>query len=177
MKNLAALLTLVASFIISNAYGCDEKCQKEKAEQANNVKFPGYVTWGYCDDIRMEFMTTTLGSVGNYVENNFDMRYKGGLRNTRNFLAERKEWLQECDQYLQMTGKGHIFETEKTTKQIYAAIDKLTKEFDDLLAGITYSAESGQDSGTILLEKYRTLFKTVDNHKTLMHLKGKYVVR
>lgn len=177
MKNLAALFTVVASLFLSNAYGCDEKCQKEQAEQKNNIDFPGYVTWSYCDDIRMEFMTTTLGSVGNYVEKNFDMRYKGGLRNTRNYLAERKEWLQECDQYLQMTGKGHIFESEKTTKQIYTAIDTLTKEFDDLLAGITYSAENGEDSGTILQEKYQTLFKTVDNHKTLMHLKGKYVVR
>lgn len=177
MKNLAALFTVVASLFLSNAYGCDEKCQKEKAEQEHNIKFPGYVNVAYCDDIRMEFMTTTLGSVGNYVENNFDMRYKGGLRNTRNFLAERKEWLQECDQYLQLTGKGHIFETEKTTKQIYASIDTLVKEFDDLLGGVTYSSTAGEDSGTILQEKYTKLFKTVDNHKTLMHLKGKYVVR
>ena len=177
MKTFASLIIGLTSLIVSSAYACDEECQKQQAEKANNVKFASYLSWEYCDDIRMEFMTSGMRSLEDYQTKHFNPKFKGGMRNTRNFLNQRKEWLQECDTYLSLTTKGRIFDDEKTTKQIFAKIDTLTKELGDLIAGVTYSSSFGQDSTEVVGEKFQDLFVTVDDHKTLMHMKGKYVFR
>lgn len=177
MKILAMISTILLTVSASAANGCDEQCLKEKAEASNKVSFAGYLSWKYCDDTRMDFMTSSVSSLENYRSKHFDMRYKGGIKNIKNYLVQRKEWLQECDEYIQLTGKGRIFEDAKTTKKVFTAIDEVTKELSDLIAGITYSSEFGQDSSTVMNEKFDSLFKTVEDHKTLMHLKGRYVTR
>lgn len=177
MKILASIIAAVATILVSSAYGCDEECRKEQAQQANNITFSGYLSWQYCDDIRMDFMTTSMRSLENYQTKHFNPKYKGGMRNTKNFLEQRKAWLQECDTYLRLTEKGRIFDDEKTTKQIFAKMDAVTKELDDLLSGITYTSSFGQDASAVVGDKFQDLFKTVDDHKTLMHMKGRYVFR
>jgi hypothetical protein len=177
MKKLASIIAILASTLMSGAYGCDEQCLKEQAETLNNKEFPSYLTWAYCDDIRMEFMTTTMRSLESYKEKNLNPKFKGGLRNTKNFIDQRKEWLQECDQYLSMTKKKRIFEDDKATDEIFGAMDSVTKELAGLIAGVRYDSAVGDDSSTVTRDKFDRLFKTVDDHKTLMHLKGKYVFR
>ena len=177
MRTLASAIIVIASLLASNAYGCDEQCLREQAQAAHETRFPKYLTWAYCEDIRMEFMTTTMRSLESYKENNLNPKFKGGMRNTKSFIEQRKEWLQECDRYLSLTNKGRIFEDEKTTEQIYAAMDSITKELGSLIAGVKYSSSAGEDAGAVTRDKFDTLFKTVDDHKTLMHLKGRYVFR
>jgi len=177
MKKLATICTFLLVVVASAAYGCDEQCLKEKAETKNNVTFPGYLTWKHCDDTRMDFMTSSMSSLDNYRSKHFNTRYKGGMRNIKNYIVQRKEWLKECDSYLYMTGKGRVFENTKTTRQVFRAMDAVIKELDDLLAGITYSSSAGEESQAIIDERFDRLLKVVDDHKTLMHLKGRYVNR
>lgn len=177
MKTLATIITFCTLVVASAANGCDEQCLREAAESKNNVEFPTYLTWKYCDDIRMDFMTSSMTSLEKYRSDHFDTRYKGGMRNIKSYIEQRKEWLQECDTYLQFTRKSRIFEDDKTTDSIFAAMDKVTKELDDLIAGVTYSSALGQDSQSVINERFDLLFKEVDDHKTLMHLKGRYVTR
>lgn len=177
MKRFASIIMILTSLMMSGAYGCDEQCQREKAEASLNTKFPSYLTWGYCDDIRMEFMTSTMRSLESYKENNLNPKFKGPLRNTKSYIAQRKEWLQECDQYLSLTKEKRIFEDDKSTAEIFKAIDAVTSELDDLIAGVRYDTSLSEESGSVTKSKFEKLFKTVDDHKTLMHLKGKYVFR
>lgn len=177
MKRLASIMILLASVMVSSAYGCDEQCQREKVEAASGKKLPSYLTWAYCDDIRMEFMTSAMRSLENYKDKNLDSKYKGPLRNTKSYIATRKEWLQECDQYLAVTKQKRIFEDDKSTNEIFTAMDAVTKELDGLIAGVRYESSLSADSSAITRGKFDKLFKTVDDHKTLMHLKGKYVFR
>ena len=177
MKIYASLIIALASILASNVFGCDEDCRKKEAEQANGVTFASYLSWQYCDDIRMEFMTSAMSSLENYQKKHFNPKYKGGMRNTKNYLSQRKEWLRECDNYMRLTAKGRIFDDEKTTKDVFDKIDAVTKELDDLIAGVTYTSSFGQDSTEVVSDKFEDLFKTVDDHKTLMHMKGKYVFR
>lgn len=176
MKILAMISTILL-VSASAANGCDEQCLKEKAEANNNVAFSSYLSWKHCDDTRMNFMTSSISSLDKYRSKHFDTRYKGGIKNIKNYLEQRKEWLQECDNYMQLTGKGRVFDDAKTTKKVFTAIDQVTKELNDLIAGVTYSNEFGQDSATVMNEKFDNLFKVVEDHKTLMHLKGRYVTR
>ncbi len=177
MKIIASIIAAVATLLVSSAYGCDEECRKLKAQEANNMTFSSYVSWQYCDDVRMDFMTTAMRSLENYQTKHFNTKYKGGMRNTKNFLEQRKEWLQECDTYLRLTDKGRIFDDEKTTKEVFAKMDAVTKELDALLSGVTYTSSFGQDASAVVGDKFQALFKVVDDHKTLMHMKGRYVFR
>lgn len=177
MKRLASIMIVLTSVTMSSAYGCDEQCLKEKAETEHNTKFPSYLSWAYCDDIRMEFMTSTMRSLESYKEKNLDPKYKGPLRNTKSYIEQRKDWLKECDQYLTYTKEKRIFEDDKSTKEIFSAIDEVTNELDSLIAGVRYDAALSEDATAVTKDKFDRLFKTVDDHKTLMHLKGKYVFR
>lgn len=125
----------------------------------------------------MDFMTSAMRSLDNYRTNHIKTKYKGPMKNTRHFVVQRKEWLKECDVYMSATGKGRIFDNDKTTKKIFASMDKVTKEFDDLIAGVSYSTGAGEDPNAVMKERLNTLMETVDNHKSLMHLKGKIVFR
>lgn len=178
MKAIAAIVAIACAALFSTAtYACDEKCLKEAAETKHNIKFPSYLSWNYCDDIRMDFMTTAVRSLENYKTNHFDPRYKGGMRNIVKFIEQREEWLKECDQYLSYTGKNLIFEDEATAEQMYAAMDRVKKELNDLINGVVYSATVGEDPNEVAKKRFEDLLQAVDNHKTLMHMKGKYVFR
>lgn len=177
MKSLAMISTLLFAVLASAANGCDEQCLREKAEASKNTTFPSYLTWEYCEDTRMNFMTTAMSSLQKYSSDNFDTRYTGGMRNIKNYLLTRKSWLQECDTYMSATGKDRIFYDRKTTRDIFAKIDAVAKELDDLIAGVTYSGDMGENTTDIANEKFNNLFKAVDDHKNLMLLKGRYVIR
>ncbi|WP_075185299.1 hypothetical protein [Teredinibacter haidensis] len=177
MKKSLSVCLLVLITIANAAVGCDEQCLKEKAEVKANISFPTYLTWKHCDDTIVDFMSSSMDSLDKYRNQHFDTRYKGGMRNIKHYIVQRKEWLQECDNYLQLTGKGRIFDNKKTTNQIFASMDAVTKELDDLISGVTYSSEMGQDSSSIINERFEKLLINVDEHKTLMHLKGRYVTR
>lgn len=178
MKIKAAIIAIsLASLASTSAVACDEACRKAAAEEKQGVEFPSYLSWSYCDDLRMDFLTSGLRSLENYKNNNFDTRYTGGMRNIASFVKQRQEWLAECDQYLSSTDKGRIFEDAATTEKVFAAMEQVEGELTDLANGVVYTTAIGEDPASVANDKFDDLFKLVDDHKTLMHLKGKYVFR
>ena len=175
MKVTSALLVAGLIFTSQAALGCDEACRKEAAEKKQSVSFPGYLSWQYCEDLKLDFMTTDMGSLQSYSSKHFDTKYKGPIRNTVRFLDQRKEWLAECDNYLSLTDKGRIFYDAKTTSKVFGEIDSVKSELQLVLEGATYSSAQGDETKVIVGEKFDSLFQAVDDHKNLMHLKGKYV--
>lgn len=178
MKTLTYILsifTLVVTASVANA--CDENCKREEAQATHSVKFPSYLTWNFCGDTRSQFMASAVRSMEKYRDGKIDTRYKGPLKNIKGFVNQRKEWLAECDNYLKLTGRGRIFDDEKTTKAIFGAMDSVTNELGALIAGATYSSDVGDDSSSQVRNRFDSLLKLVDDHKTLMHLKGRYVSR
>lgn len=175
MKNIIIVFVISLTVVAQAAFGCDEQCLKEKAQAKHNVKFPSYLTWKYCEGIAVDFMTSAVRSLDSYRNNHFSTKYKGPLKNTRSFLVQRKDWLQECDDYLIKTKKSRVFNDTKTTTKIFTSIDNVSGEFQALIKGASYA--SNEDAQEVMNEKINTLFKQVEDHKTIMHLKGKYVVR
>lgn len=175
MNIIASLTIAIAACVSSAAFACeDEQCLREKAQEKHNVKFPSYLTFKYCEGIAMDFMTSSMRSLDNYRSNHLDSKYKGPLKNTKNYLVQREEWLKECDDYLRMTKNIRIFNDDKTTKQIFASIDKVQAEFDALISGVQYA---GEDQFAVINDHFDKMFQLVEDHKHLMHLKGRYVVR
>ena len=170
---LSATVITLAS-ISSLALACDEQCLKEKAEVANNVKFPSYLTAKYCEDTAMQFVSSTVKSLETYREEHMSLKYKKPMRNTKNFIAQRSQWLHECENYMTLTHKTHVFGTKEQTDAIFVAMNKIENEMQALINGVTYSSN---DQLLVLNTYFDTLFKQVDDHKTMMHLKGRYVAR
>ena len=178
MKLKSIILTCSLLFFGTNtAFACDEACQRETAETQHSVTFPSYLTWEYCDSLKIDFMTIDVRSLESYSTKHFDTKYKGPIKNTIKFLDQRKEWLQECDNYLSLTHRDRIFYDDATTQVVFNQIDKVKKELTSILGGVTYSSSSGDETKLIVSEKFDTLFRSIDDHKNLMHLKGKYVYK
>lgn len=149
---------------------------KQKASASSGKEFPNYLTWKYCDDIKAEFMTVAIKSLETYSSQHLDANKRRGLRNTQDFLNKRYDWLAECDAYMAATGKGRIFKEEKTTEDIFTALQSVASELDSLAKGVTYANQNLVDT-QIATEKFGRLFTLVDNHKNRLLLRGEYVVR
>ncbi len=175
MKKIICIALIAVTVISQQAYSCDEDCLREKAQATHSVTFPGYLTWKYCEGIAMDFMTSAVRSLDSYRSKHFNTKYKGPLKNTKNYLAQRKDWLLECDNYMKLTKESRIFNDDKTTQKIFASIDTVNGEFGALIQGASYSSDA--DAKEVMDQKIDTLFQLVEDHKTIMHLKGRYVVR
>ena len=177
MKSLASLFIVAIMMMSQSALSCDEQCLRDKAEATLNKKFPRYLTWKECESVANTFMTSVVGSLNDFRTNRMNTKYKGPLKNIRSEIAKQKDWLAECDGYLKATNKKRVFEDDKTTTEIFAAMDKVSEELSALINGATYSSAAGEDPNFVINQRFDHLFKRVDDHKTLMHLKGKYVFR
>ncbi|GLS25986.1 hypothetical protein [Marinibactrum halimedae] len=181
---VATFLLLISAFISQTAFSndlaklaraCDEACIKSKAEREHGVKFPSYLTFKFCETTRDTFLESDNRSITNYREKDMDPKYTGGINNMRKFISQRREWLAECDDYTRKTERGRLFSDNKTTDSIFKAMDSVTKELQAILDGVTYSTELGSDSLLIAGEKFDHLIKVVDDHKSVLQLKGQYV--
>jgi len=170
------LLALISSITFS-AHACDETCKREQVLANTGAEFPSYLTWGYCDGLKHDFMSVDVNSLQSYSTKHFNTKYKGPIKNIIRLIDQRKEWLQECDGYVTATRGERIFYDDKTTKSIFEKMDRAKKELTDVLGGVRYSSFEGDETHKIVSEHFETLFVAIDDHKNLMHLKGKYVYK
>lgn len=171
-----ASIFLATSFFASSAMACDEQCQRQKAE-AEGKKFPSYLTWKYCEDLKLDFMTREVKSLQKYRSKQLDSMHRGGMNNTRKFLKQRQEWLHECDSYMAGTDNGRLFKDEPTTDAIFGAMKSVEDELASLIKGVTYSVDAGETGASVAGDKFDRFFKLVEDHQTLMLLKGQVVYR
>ena len=173
MKMLITLLLLAASL---SAVACDEDCKRTKAEQEHNVNLPGYLNASYCQDTTVNFLLRARKSLEQYRQDKLKTGHKGGMRNIRNYLQQRKQWLMECDNYLLLTDQGRVFKDQETTEKIFATTDRVIEELEQLMrtgGGIHVSSQLAEIAG----QRLDSLFAAVDNHRTELQLKGQLVIR
>lgn len=139
--------------------------------------FPSYLSEKYCGDIKMDFMTGSIKSLQRYRDTQLPSQHRGGMNNIRKYLVQRQEWLQECDDFLSQTSKNRLFKDDPTTVKIFAAIDSVSTELQSLITGVTYSVDVGGSPIDVAAEKFDTLFKLVDDHQTMLLMKGQVVYR
>lgn len=175
MKRFSVLIITLISCLSFSAYSCDESCKREKAEAALKSKFPSYLTWQYCETLKLDFMTADMTALQSYSTKHFNTKYKGPIKNIVKLINMRKSWLSECDNYISHTRDERLFQDEKTTNNVFYRMDSVEKELTAIIQGATYSSSQGDETKKIVAEKFESLYKVVDDHKNLMHLRGKYV--
>ncbi|AMX02748.1 hypothetical protein [Microbulbifer thermotolerans] len=142
---------------------------------SNAKTHPSYLSEEYCDGLVEQFIDSGMRSLGKYINEHFSPEYKGGIRNTIHFLEQRSAWLGECNDYLLDTGKNYLFYSEKTTNDIFAAIDALAKELQHVRQGVEYPDETGNNNPTPFIKRrYETLAKLIDQHHTRMLMKKQF---
>lgn len=173
MKKLTPLLLL---FFCLPAFACDEECKRNAAMEEHDVEFPGYLNASYCQDTSVDFLLRARDSLQNYRDKKLETGHKGGIRNIRNYLQQRKQWLLECDNYLLLTGQGRVFKDAETTQRIVTAIDSVAEELDRLMSvGSGIHVSSSQVGGAAA--RFDQLFIVVDTHRTDLQLRGQLVIR
>lgn len=177
-QKISCLLFLACiSSLSAYVSACDENCKREQATAKTGTAFPSYLTWEYCDGLKHDFMTTDVNNLQAYSSKHFNTKYKGPIKNIIKLIDQRKDWLQECDKYVTATRGERIFYDNATTKSIFDKLDSAKKELVDVLNGVRYSSFEGDETKKIVGERFETLFVAIDDHKNLMHLKGKYVYK
>src|SRR5690606_12709505 len=109
----------------------------------------------YCKTTSVDFLIGARKSLQKYFDERLNSAHRGGIRNIRNFIEQRKEWLQECDNYLMLTNQGRIFRTGETTEQIFGAMSSLSDE----LNGLVKLPRTQNEDGYALTEQARQDFE------------------
>lgn len=174
MKHLFALVLIAVLSPI--AFACDEDCKRERAMAEHGVTFPSYLNARFCEDTRVEFLLRGRRNLQQYYDQHLQSGHRGGMRNIHNFIQQRIEWLQECDEYLRLTDQGRIFRNEETTAEIFEAMQVVSQELDRLVyrSGATGTYVSDTGEAPVLFDQ---LFGRVDAHVTDLQLRGQLVIR
>lgn len=164
--------TIILLCFAQMTFACDETCRRAKAEAANNVKFASYLDVKYCKTTGVDFLLQGRRSLQNYREKQLPTAHRGGAKNIRNFILQRKDWLQECDKYLQLTEQGRIFRDKETTEKILGAMTSTADELNKIMMRPRAEVESLELVTAPAAQKFDELFKHIDTHYLELQRRG-----
>lgn len=170
MKKLLLIIMMISLSPFTTA--CDEACKRAKAETANNVKFASYLNAKYCKSTGIDFLLQGRKSLQAYRDKQLPTAHRGGAKNIRNFILQRKDWLQECDNYLQLTEQGRIFRDKENTDKIITAMNTTAAELEKIMKRPRVEAENLELVTAPAAQKFDELFKLVDGHYLELQRRG-----
>lgn len=170
MKKILLTITLIC--FSQSGFACDETCKRTKAETTNNIKFASYLSLKYCQTTGVDFLLHGRKSLQAYREKQLPTAHRGGAKNIRNFIMQRKDWLQECDNYLQLTEQGRIFRTKESTEKIFLALTNTADELHKIMMRPRADIESLELVTASAGLRFDELFKNVDAHYLELQRRG-----
>lgn len=166
------LLTLALLTLAQVGHACDETCKRAKAEAANNIKFATYLSAKYCKQTSTDFLLHGKKSLQSYREKQLPTAHRGGAKNIRNFILQRKDWLQECDKYLQLTEQGRVFRDKDSTEKIFGAMTDTANELEKIMKRPKNNTEVLELVVAPAGQKFDQLFQLVDAHYLELQRRG-----
>lgn len=170
MKKILLIIAIISLSQFSVA--CDEACKRAKAEAANNVKFASYLNAKYCQSTGIDFLLQGRKSLQAYRDKQLPTAHRGGAKNIRNFILQRKDWLQECDNYLQLTEQGRIFRDKENTDKIITAMNNTAVELEKIMKRPRVEVESLELVVAPAGQRFDDLFNLVDGHYLELQRRG-----
>jgi hypothetical protein len=170
MKKITLMLFLLV--LSPFTFACDEACKRAKAEAANNVKFATYLNAKYCQSTGLDFLMQGRKSLQSYRDKQLATAHRGGAKNIRNFILQRKDWLLECDNYLSLTEQGRIFRDKDSTDKILGAMVTTADELKKIMARPKVEVESLELVTAPAAQQFDDLFKAVDAHYLELQRRG-----
>ena len=170
MKKILLTITLLS--LSQFGFSCDETCKRTKAEAANNVKFASYLNTKYCKSTGVDFLIQGRKSLQSYRDKQLPTAHRGGAKNIRHFILQRKDWLQECDKYMQLTEQGRIFRDKSSTETIITAMDGTADALEKIMKRPRVEVESLEMVTAPAVSKFDELFKLLDAHYLELQRRG-----
>lgn len=170
MKKIFLIINLLCFSQFSLA--CDEACKRTKAEEANNIKFATYLNAKYCQSTGVDFLLQGRKSLQDYREKQLPTAHRGGAKNIRSFILQRKDWLQECDNYLRLTDQGRIFRNKENTEKILSSMSSTADELHKIMMRPRVEVESMELIAGPAGLRFDELFKSVDDHYLELQRRG-----
>ena len=170
MKKMMLILFLL--FLSPLTFACDESCKRAKAEAANNLKFASYLNAKYCQSTGLDFLLQGRKSLQSYRDKQLATAHRGGAKNIRNFILQRKDWLLECDNYLSLTEQGRIFRNKNSTDKIINAMVTTADELQKIMMRPKSDVENLELVTAPAAQKFDDLFKAVDAHYLELQRRG-----
>jgi len=170
MKHLWVFITLLACAPWTLA--CDETCKRSQAEADNNIKFASYLNAKYCATTTKGFILQEIKSLKAYREKQLSTGHRGGAKNIRNFITQRKEWLSECDKYLDLTEQGRVFYDKESTDKIIGTMTAVSAELKKIMMRPQNPDEILDVVTAPAAEQFDLLFAQLEEHKLMLQRKG-----
>ncbi len=170
MKKILLIIAMIS--LSQYSVACDEACKRAKAESANNVKFASYLNAKYCQSTGIDFLLQGRKSLQAYRDKQLPTAHRGGAKNIRNFILQRKDWLQECDNYLQLTEQGRIFRDKENTEKIITAMNNTAAELEKIMKRPKVEVENLEVVAAPATQRFDELFKLVDGHYLELQRRG-----
>ncbi len=170
MKKILLTITLLS--LSQFSFSCDETCKRTKAETANNIKFASYLNAKYCKSTGLDFLLQGRKSLQAYRDKQLPTAHRGGAKNIRLFIMQRKDWLQECDKYLELTEQGRIFRDKDSTDKIITAMTGAADALEKIMQRPKVEVESLELVSAPAAKKFDELFKLVDAHYLELQRRG-----
>jgi hypothetical protein len=170
MKKFLLAIALIS--LTPFCLACDEACKRTKAEADNNVKFASYLNAKYCKSTGIDFLLQGRKSLQSYRDKQLPTAHRGGAKNIRNFILQRKDWLQECDTYLDLTDQGRIFRNKESTEKILTAMTGTADELQKIMRRPQTEVESLEVVIEPAAKQFDELFKIIDAHYLELQRRG-----
>jgi len=170
MKSI--LLTLALIFVVPQCFACDEACKRSQAEASGDIKFPSYLNFKYCQSTTQDFLLHARKSLQLYRDKQLITGHRGGAKNIRNFIIQRRDWLQECETYLEATDLGYVFRQKDTTDEIFSSMDDVVEALKQLIIRPGNPNESLNLVTAPTAQKFDNMFNLIDQHFLELQKRG-----
>ena len=166
------LLTFVLLSLAQASFACDEACKRDQVEAAKNLKFPTYVNQKYCQTTTEDFLLRARKSLQQYRDNQLSTGHRGGAKNIRNFILQRRDWLQECESYMEAMDLGFVFRQKDTTDKIFGSMGGVADSLYKMMMRPKNPEESLNLVTAPVAQKFDDMFKLIDQHFLELQKRG-----
>jgi hypothetical protein len=170
MKKLFVAMALFLSSQL--AFTCDEACKRTNAEATHKIKFASYLNANYCRSLAIDMLLKDKKGLTSYRDNQLPTAHRGGAKNIRTFITQRRDWLLECDQYLELTEQGRIFRDKDTSIAILEAMKRTSDELEKIMRRTQNDAEVIDVVIAPAKSQFDNLFKLIDAHYLELQRRG-----
>lgn len=166
------LLTIALFSLAQIGFACDEACKREQVEAAKSVKFPSYVNQKYCQSTTEDFLLRARKSLQQYRDNQLSTGHRGGAKNIRNFILQRRDWLQECETYMEAMDMGYVFRQKDTTDKIFGSMTTVADSLYKMMMRPKNPNESLDLVTAPVAQNFDNMFKLIDQHFLELQKRG-----
>lgn len=125
-----------------------------------------------CQKALHSFLLDARKSLTSYAEQQLPTAHRGGARNTRNFIATRKAWLEECDSFLKQEQHNGLLRNPNHTQQLLGAMQRVINELDVLVKTPMKKNEDKPSLTLVSKEAFDNLFIVMDKQLINLQKRG-----